>query len=67
MKAGSASLTLNLRRVRAEAGPVAQENTYRVFIDEVSRDDEPGRMMHIGSAAEGVADFVSGRTDVSVL
>jgi len=61
VKAGSASLTRKLRLVRAEAGRVAQENTYRVFID------EPGRMMTIGSAAEGVADFVFDRTDVSVL
>ncbi len=66
MKAGSASLSLNLRLVRAEAGLVAQENTCRVFIDEVSRDDEPGRMMNIGSAA-GVADFAFDRTDVFVL
>ncbi|MGK5048391.1 fimbrial biogenesis chaperone [Janthinobacterium sp. GB4P2] len=32
-----------IRLVRAQAGPVAQEKTYRVLIDEVSRDDESGR------------------------
>jgi fimbrial chaperone protein len=32
-----------IRLVRAQAGPVAQEKTYRVLIDEVSRDDDPGR------------------------
>lgn len=32
-----------IRLVRAQAGPVAQEKTYRVLIDEVSRDDELGR------------------------
>ena len=32
-----------IRLVRAQAGPVAQEKTYRVLIDEVSRDDDTGR------------------------
>jgi fimbrial chaperone protein len=32
-----------IRLVRAQAGPVAQEKTYRVLIDEVSRDDDLGR------------------------
>ncbi|MDQ4627477.1 fimbrial biogenesis chaperone [Janthinobacterium lividum] len=32
-----------IRLVRAQAGPVAQEKTYRVLIDEVSREDEAGR------------------------
>ncbi len=32
-----------IRLVRAQAGPVAQEKTYRVLIDEVSREDDTGR------------------------
>ena len=32
-----------IRLVRAQGGPVAQEKTYRVLIDEVGRDDDPGR------------------------
>ena len=32
-----------IRLVRAQAGSVAQEKTYRVLIDEVSRDDDLGR------------------------
>lgn len=32
-----------IRLVRAQAGAVAQEQTYRVLIDEVSRDDDSGR------------------------
>lgn len=32
-----------IRLVRAQTGPVAQEKTYRVLIDEVSRDDDTGR------------------------
>ncbi|MDN2710983.1 MULTISPECIES: fimbrial biogenesis chaperone [unclassified Janthinobacterium] len=32
-----------IRLVRAQAGPAAQEKTYRVLIDEVSREDEAGR------------------------
>nr|WP_251373679.1 fimbria/pilus periplasmic chaperone [Janthinobacterium sp. JC611] len=32
-----------IRLVRAQAGPVAQEKTYRVLIDEISREDDTGR------------------------
>ncbi|MGK5076919.1 fimbrial biogenesis chaperone [Janthinobacterium sp. HLX7-2] len=32
-----------IRLVRAQAGPAAQEKTYRVLIDEVSREDDTGR------------------------
>lgn len=32
-----------IRLVRARPGPVAQEKTYRVLIDEVSREDDTGR------------------------
>ena len=32
-----------IRLVRAQAGPVAQEKTYRVLIDEISREDDSGR------------------------
>ena len=39
----AASSRQTIRLVRTQAGPSAQERTYRVLIDEVGRDDDPAR------------------------